>query len=40
VSPVVSRGPGFANELAERLSQAYGLPVITDMFSVIEARAT
>jgi len=40
VSPVVARGSGFANELADRLSQAYCLPVITDMFSVIEASAT
>ena len=37
VPPVVARGPGFANELAERLSQASGLPVITDMTAVIEA---
>src|SRR5437667_10762059 len=37
VPPVVARGPGFANELADRLSQACGLPVITDMGAVIEA---
>ena len=37
VPPVVARGPGFANELADRLSQACGLPVITDMSAVIEA---
>ena len=37
VPPVVARGPGFANELADRLSQACGLPVITDMTAVIEA---
>lgn len=37
VPPVVARGPGFANELADRLSQACGLPVITDMSAVIDA---
>ena len=37
VPPVVARGPGFANELADRISQACGLPVITDMAAVIEA---
>jgi maleate cis-trans isomerase len=37
VPPVVARGPGFANELADRLSQACGLPVITDMSAVLEA---
>src|ERR1700687_412220 len=37
VPPVVARGPGFANELADRLPQACGLPVITDMSAVIEA---
>src|SRR4029077_547055 len=37
VPPVVARGPGYGKELAERLSQAAGLPVITDMSSVIEA---
>ncbi len=37
VPPVVARGPGFANELSDRLSQACGLPVITDMSAVIEA---
>lgn len=37
VPPVVVRGPGFADELADRLSQACGLPVITDMTAVIEA---
>jgi maleate cis-trans isomerase len=37
VPPVVARGPGFANELADRLSQACGLQVITDMTAVIEA---
>lgn len=35
--PVVARGPGFADELADRLSQACGLPVITDMSAVLEA---
>ena len=37
VPPVVVRGPGFADELADRLSQACGLPVIADMTAVIEA---
>jgi maleate isomerase len=37
VPPVVRRGRGFANELTERLSQASGLPAITDMGSVIDA---
>jgi maleate isomerase len=37
VPPVVRRGLGFGNELAERLSQAAGLPAITDMSSVIDA---
>jgi maleate cis-trans isomerase len=37
VPPVVRRGPGFGNELADRLSQASGLPAITDMCSVIDA---
>jgi maleate cis-trans isomerase len=37
VPPVVVRGPGFANELTDRLSQACGLPVITDMSAVLEA---
>jgi maleate isomerase len=40
VPPVVARGPGFANELADRLSQACGLPVITDMAAVIDAMHT
>jgi maleate isomerase len=37
VPPVVARGPGFHNELADRLSQASGLPVITDMSAVLDA---
>ena len=37
VPPVVARGPGFGDQLAERLSQASGLPAITDMSSVIAA---
>jgi arylmalonate decarboxylase len=37
VPPVVVRGPGFHNELADRLSQASGLPVITDMSAVLDA---
>ncbi len=37
VPPVVVRGPGFANELTDRLSQACGLPVITDMSAVLDA---
>ena len=41
VPPVVRRGLGFGDELADRLSQASGLPAITDMSSVIDAmRAT
>ncbi len=31
VPPVVRRGKGFGDELADRLSQASGLPAITDM---------
>src|SRR5215471_14426328 len=34
VPPVVRRGSGFGDELADRLSQASGLPAITDMSSV------
>ncbi len=37
VPPVVACGPGFANQLADRISQACGLPVITDMSAVIGA---
>jgi len=37
VPPVVRRGSGFGDELADRLSQAAGLPAITDMSSVIDA---
>jgi maleate isomerase len=37
VPPIVARGPGFHNELTDRLSQACGLPVITDMGAVLEA---
>jgi maleate cis-trans isomerase len=37
VPPVVARGPGFANELQDRISQASGLPAVTDMGGVIEA---
>ena len=37
VPPVVVRGPGFANELTDRLSQACGLPVVTDMSAVLDA---
>ena len=37
VPPVVRRGSGFGNELADRLAQASGLPAITDMCSVIDA---
>ena len=37
VPPVVARGPGFGDQLADRLSQASGLPAITDMSSVIDA---
>jgi arylmalonate decarboxylase len=37
VPPVVARGPGFGDQLADRLAQASGLPAITDMSSVIDA---
>ena len=37
VPPVVRRGLRFGDELADRLSQACGLPAITDMSSVIDA---
>jgi maleate cis-trans isomerase len=40
VPPVVRRGLGFGDELADRLSQAAGLPAITDMSSVIDAMRT
>ena len=40
VPPVVRRGSGFGDELADRLSQASGLPAITDMSSVIDAMRT
>jgi maleate cis-trans isomerase len=40
VPPVVRRGRGFGDELADRLSQASGLPAITDMPSVIDAMRT
>jgi maleate isomerase len=40
VPPVVRRGRGFGDELADRLSQASGLPAITDMSSVIDAMRT
>src|SRR5215468_344050 len=40
VPPVVRRGSGFGDELADRLSQAAGLPAITDMSSVIDAMRT
>jgi arylmalonate decarboxylase len=40
VPPVVRRGSGYGDELADRLAQASGLPAITDMSSVIEAMRT
>jgi maleate cis-trans isomerase len=41
VPPIVaSNTPKFANELQDRLSQAAGLPVITDMAAVIDAMKT
>jgi maleate isomerase len=40
VPPVVRRGFGFGDELAERLSQACGLPALTDMSCVIDAMRT
>ena len=36
VPPIVRRGPGFHKELADRLSQAAGLPAFTDMSGVLE----
>jgi maleate isomerase len=41
VPPIVARDqPKFANELQDRLSQAAGLPAITDMAAVIDAMHT
>ena len=40
VPPVVRRGSGFGDELADRQAQAAGLPAITDMSSVIDAMRT
>jgi maleate cis-trans isomerase len=37
VPPVVARGAGFHRELEDRLSQACGLPVVTDMGAVLQA---
>ena len=37
VPPIVAKGPGFHNELQDRLQQASGLPAITDMAGIIEA---
>lgn len=37
VPPIVKHGPGFDRELADRLSQASGLPATTDMSAVIDA---
>jgi arylmalonate decarboxylase len=36
VPPIVRRGPGYHRELTDRLSQACGLPVITDMGGVLD----
>jgi len=36
VPPIVRKGLGFHNELTDRLSQASGLPVVTDMGGVLE----
>jgi arylmalonate decarboxylase len=36
VPPIVRKGPGFHRELTDRLAQASGLPVVTDMGSVLE----
>ena len=40
VPPVVAREHGFHRELEDRLSQASGLPAITDMGAVIDAMRT
>src|SRR5260370_23713406 len=40
VPPAVRRGSGFGDELADRLSQAAGLPAITDTSSVFDAMRT
>jgi maleate isomerase len=37
VPPIVRRDPGFHKELEDRLSQASGLPAMTDMGAVLEA---
>src|SRR4029453_13733030 len=37
VPPVVRRGRGFGDQLADRLSQASGLPAFTDLSSGIDA---
>jgi maleate cis-trans isomerase len=40
VPPIVRKGLGFHRELADRLSQASGLPVVTDMGGVLDAMHT
>ena len=37
IPPIVLQGPGFDRVLADRMSQASGLPAITDMTGVLEA---
>ena len=37
VPPIVRRDPGFRKELEDRLSQASGLPAMTDMGAVLAA---
>lgn len=37
VPPIVLQGPGFDKVLAERMSQASGLPAITDVTGVLQA---
>jgi maleate cis-trans isomerase len=37
VPPIVRKGLGYHRELADRLSQAAGLPVVTDMGAVLDA---
>jgi maleate cis-trans isomerase len=37
VPPIVRKGLGFHRELTDRLSQASGLPAVTDMGAVLEA---
>ena len=40
VPPIVRKGLGYHRELADRLSQASGLPTVTDMGGVLDAMHT